>query len=283
MLTGGGLVSPYAGILLLDTITKLNEMHRQTVVVSGSHGGVYAGYCAAQGGVRAVIFNDANVGKDRAGIASLELLDRIGLAAATADSASCRIADSADMWVSGIISHVNAAAASAGCIPGEAVAQCAEAMRHAPVASASLPRLREARSVLRSVGADAAVIGIDSMSLLKEEDAGRIVISGSHGGLIGGHPGALAGVDVFAVVLNDAGGCKDDSGFTRLSWLQDHGIAAATVDFESARIGDARSTYRQGILSRVNARIADHGGRIGMATEELVEILLKARRRHMAG
>ena len=41
------------------------------MVVAASHGGVYAGYCAALGRVRAVILNDAGVGRERAGIGSL--------------------------------------------------------------------------------------------------------------------------------------------------------------------------------------------------------------------
>jgi hypothetical protein len=38
-----------AGIFLVDSITKLDARHRDAVVVSGSHGGIYAGYCAAKG------------------------------------------------------------------------------------------------------------------------------------------------------------------------------------------------------------------------------------------
>ena len=58
------------GVMTVDTITKLDETHRGQVVIAASHGGEYAGYCAAKGHVRAVIFNDAGVGKDRAGLGS---------------------------------------------------------------------------------------------------------------------------------------------------------------------------------------------------------------------
>src|SRR3954449_5154933 len=60
-----------AQILLAPTITKLPEAALGAVIVSGSHGGLYPGYCAANGSVRAAIFHDAGVGKDESGIASL--------------------------------------------------------------------------------------------------------------------------------------------------------------------------------------------------------------------
>ena len=57
------------------------------MVVSGSHGGTSAAEFAARAGVRAVIFNDAGVGKENAGVRGLELLDALGIAAATVASA----------------------------------------------------------------------------------------------------------------------------------------------------------------------------------------------------
>jgi len=46
---------------------------------------------------------------------------------------------------------------------------------------------------------------------------------------------------------------------SRLPALDARGIAAATVSAASARIGDARSTYEDGVLSRVNASAAALG------------------------
>src|SRR5690606_40606565 len=94
----------------LDSITRLTPAHAGHVVIAASHGAVYAGYCAAAGSVRAVILNDAGVGKDRAGIGALDWLDALGIAAATADAQSCRIGDGGDMMSSGVISFVNAQA-----------------------------------------------------------------------------------------------------------------------------------------------------------------------------
>ena len=157
----------------MDTITKMLPAHRGQMAVAGSHGGVYAGWCAAAGGARAVISNDAGVGKDQAGTASLPFLDRIGLAA-TADSQSCRIADAADMLAPGIISAINRTAAALGCAPGQTVLGCAGRMRSASLPAGPVPRLRETRFVIgpdggpdgapdgAPEGGGRAVIGIDS-------------------------------------------------------------------------------------------------------------------------
>jgi hypothetical protein len=49
--------------------------------------------------------------------------------------------------------------------------------------------------------------------------------------------------------LNDAGGGIDEAGFSRLPALNVRGIAGTTAAAVSARIGDARSTLFDGIIS----------------------------------
>jgi hypothetical protein len=63
---------------------------------------------------------------------------------------------------------------------------------------------------------------------------------------------------------------------TRLPALDMRGIAAATVAASSARIGDARSTYEHGILSRVNARAAALGLAPGTSAREFVTAVRRA-------
>src|SRR5713226_3594209 len=61
-----------AQILVVDSITKLDESYRGQVLVAASHGGLYPAYLAAKAGFRGVILHDAGLGLDRAGIASLD-------------------------------------------------------------------------------------------------------------------------------------------------------------------------------------------------------------------
>lgn len=70
-------------IILAHSVTKLGADAGGAVVVSGSHGGVYPGYLAAKAAVRAVILNNAGIGKDEPGIGALHYLDALGIAAAT--------------------------------------------------------------------------------------------------------------------------------------------------------------------------------------------------------
>src|SRR5207302_1281456 len=76
-----------------------------------------------------------------------------------------------------------------------------------------------------------------------------IVLTGSHGGLLGGRPETALKYEVRAAFYNDAGIGIDEAGVSRLPALDDRGIAAATVSAATARIGEARSTYEDGILS----------------------------------
>ncbi|TDR93423.1 hypothetical protein [Enterovirga rhinocerotis] len=264
------------GILLVDTITKLYEKHRGAVVVSGSHGAIYAGYCAAKGHVRAVIQNDAGIGKDRAGIASLAFLDELRIAAAVTDSATCRIAQAADMWAGGIISHVNETAAALGCKPGDTVRACAEKMLKAAPSDAPVPSIGEARFVVSDNPGEPSVIGIDSASLFKPEDAGNIVVTASHGGLVGGLPDNTT-PDVWAATYNDAGGAKDGTGHARLPDFDRRGLAAATVSNMSARIGDARSHLADGIISHVNETAKRRGGAPGQTLKAFIAAMIAAK------
>jgi hypothetical protein len=45
----------------------------------------------------------------------------------------------------------------------------------------------------------------------------------------------------------------DNSGIEGLGVLEQYGIAAATVSTDSARIGDALSTFNDGVISAANA------------------------------
>jgi hypothetical protein len=99
-------------------------------------------------------------------------------------------------------------------------------------------------------------------------------VTGSHGALLGRRPDTALEVDVFAAFFNDAGGGKDDAGFTRLPALAERGIAAATVSSNTARIGDGRSTYDTGVLSCVNAVAQRLDLREGLSVREAVARLV---------
>jgi hypothetical protein len=55
-----------------------------------------------------------------------------------------------------------------------------------------------------------------------------------------------------AVFFNDAGVGKENAGIVALDMLQANGIAAGAVAHTSAKIGDSRDTWDNGVISRVN-------------------------------
>lgn len=271
-----------ADVLVADTTTKLGPEHRGRVVVAASHAGRYAAYLAARAGVRAVILNDAGVGKDGAGIAGLAYLDRIGLAAAAVSHATARIGDGRDMAARGRISHVNETARSLGCAPGQDAMACARVMTGAEPAAKEPPQYGESRVLLRADPGAPEVWALDSISLIRPDDAGRILIAGSHGALVGGSADRFVAPGLLGLVMNDAGVGIDNAGIGRLPALDALGTPGATVGAASARIGDGRSCYEDGVISHVNQTAAGLGLKPGMTARELVERLLAHYRRQRA-
>lgn len=111
--------------------------------------------------------------------------------------------------------------------------------------------------------AGAPVLLVDSITEAVGCAAGRIAVSGSHGGLSAGRFALQAGVRL--AVFNDAGIGKDGAGIAALALLQSQGVAAVAVSHASARIGEARSTWDDGVISACNAAAAAFGARPGDA------------------
>ena len=257
-------------LVILDSVTHLTAAHRGCVTYSASHGGVYAAYYAATKGVGAVILNDAGVGRDEAGIACLAYFDAIEAAACTVAHTSARIGDGADMMANGVLSGVNKAAAAFGCRVGQRCAEAAQLLTAARPSQKPYETHAESRFLLRD--GPVKVWGLDSVSLVRPEDAGQIVIAGSHGATLGGKPETALKYPARAAVFHDAGVGKDANGITRLAALDPRGIAAATVAAASARIGDARSMWETGRLSVVNATATAWGITVGMSVPEFAAI-----------
>lgn len=260
-------------ILVLDSATKFGPDSPGKIAITASHGAIYAGYLAACAGLRGIILHDAGIGRDGAGISSLAYLDAFSVAAATVDHHSAIIGDGASMAATGRISHVNETARAAGCTKGQTSMACARAMLSAPGLTGTPPPLDEARFYIRDTANTPRIIGCDSVSLVGPDDAGDIVITASHGALLKEAPSWGKRPDVLAAVFNDAG-----SDFpTRLPDLDERDIAGATVTAESARIGDARSTYEDGVISHVNETARKCGAAPGISCREFVEMMLASK------
>jgi hypothetical protein len=114
-------------ITVTDSITFLNESNAGDIVVCGSHGGVSAGHYAQKHRLKAVFFNDAGIGKNNAGIKSLDSLSVAGILACTVDCMSAEIFNGRDVFENGIISVCNELAKSRNIIVNMTVK---EAIKH---------------------------------------------------------------------------------------------------------------------------------------------------------
>ncbi len=257
------------GLFVLNSATAATDAHRGGIVVCGSYAGRYPAYLLARAGLRAMVLSDAGFGLDRAGVAGLEDLDAMGIPGCAIAHASARIGDGEDMLLRGKLSAVNATAAALGCEVGQDCAMAIKRLEKSRPTSVRPDPFPETRHALPSQGLD--IWALDSIALVRRTDAGAIVVSGSHGGLIGPVRSAVR-VDVHAAVFHDAGVGCDKAGLSRLPALDSLGIGGAVVDGQSARIGDARSVWGTGRLSGCNGIARAWGAQVGMTTQEFVAL-----------
>ena len=242
-------------VVAVPSVTKLPPEAVGAVVVGGSHGAIYAAYLSAKAGVRAAIHNDAGIGLDEAGVSGLPWAHAHGMAMAAVLSDSARIGDGEDMLRRGVISRANPLAVACGVVPGQSVAEAAELLKAAPWRRAKPAPLSEGRFMAGQI------LCVDSISLADARDHGRVVASGSHGGVPAGETALAFGPRL--ALFNDAGFGMEHAGVAGLAILDGAGIAGATVSTMSARIGDGRSTLVDGFISEVNEAAYRLGGRVG--------------------
>lgn len=250
-------------ILLLDSITDARADARGRIAICGSHGGTIAAAMASQADLRAVILNDAGIGLNEAGLRGVMALDSVGMAAATVDCHSACIGSAGDMLENGRLSAVNRTAKALGLYVGQRVDAAKALLHNAPSPSGALATPSEARFEVELSNSATPVICADSASLITPEDESRVIVTGSHGGLIGNDPSRACRAQASFVAFNDAGGGKHLTGHGRLATLDDKGVAAAVLDAMSCEIGDARSSLEHGRISALNSLAAANGLRIG--------------------
>ncbi len=266
--------------VVLDSVTDLSERHRGSHVLVGSHGGLATGAMAARAGVSSIVFSDAGVGLDRAGIAALQFLADREIPAASVSHTTARIGDANDMLSRGHISWANALACDLGVSPDQTAAGalvCLERFSRTAEAMAA-PNIAFARSEIVHKGT--MIVLCDSASQIRLEDKGLIVVTGSHGGLPGLEPARASKADVAMVFYNDAGIGVDSAGTSRLPALDDRKIPSACVDCMSARIGEAHSTFDTGVLTAVNRIAGTVGLERGQSVQKAIEKFVSSKRKN---
>jgi hypothetical protein len=260
---------------VFDSITHVGPEMRGEAVLAASHAGIFVAHVALDLGLSAVVLCDAGIGRERAGVAGLAVLGSHQLPAAAIDANSARIGDGNDCHDNGTISVVNTTAEACGVVPGMPAAEALRRLaRHVP---SSILRTGRAPAETRrtyDVGGRWRLVLIDSASLIEADDFDAVVVTGSHGGLLGGKPATALKHPARAAIFNDAGCGRDLAGASRLAALDGRGIPAATVSAWSARIGDARSTLADGYLTHINTHARSAGAEIGQPCRDFVAALI---------
>lgn len=251
------------------------ENRGRDVVVNASYCGVLPARFVGQHAPRGAIGVDCGIGPEGAGIAGLWYLEALGIPAATAAIDTVMLGDGVDMHATAAISFVNAPAASCGVRAGMPVAEAARLLLEVdPVSQAAADVTR--REVVHT-GAAGEVVCTDSIAFGLDEDRGRNVLCTA------GHTGRsavpyLRRVAPKGFICSDGGGGKDRSGTAGLAIVEADGLAGASVDARTARMGDGMSTWADGTISARNALAAALGVEVGQPAREAAVLLLEGRR-----
>jgi hypothetical protein len=113
-----------------------------------------------------------------------------------------------------------------------------------------------------------SLVLLDSVTEVQPTHAGKIIITGSHGGASAGRFALAVPARLYA--FNDAGVGKGEAGIAALAMLDAAGQPAVAVAHTSARIGEAHDTWGSGVISRVNAAAFARGYRAGQPLRDAV-------------
>lgn len=268
--------SPAGRTLVFDSATHV-EAYVAThpcqgdVIVNASYSGVLCARMVMSARPRAAIGLDCAIGKDGAGIAGLWYYEALGVPAAATDTLTAEMGNGADLYDNGIVSRVNDAAQRLGIAPGMRVRDVAEAFKTGALKPARFDPAR--RLVIETNPQGRSIVCTDSIAFALPEDRERNVLCTA------GHTGRSV-VDYFrqfrpwAFICSDGGIGKNQSGISALQDVETDGIAGASVDALTARMGDGQSTYFDGVISAANRVAQAKGVRVGQTAREAAALLL---------
>lgn len=264
-------------VMVADSLSYFeHEPWLNDVCVGASFAGAPTGAMPLRPGVKAWIAHAGGPGKNNAGISGLDLAQRFNIPAAAIGTMTARVSDGMSL-LTGTISHLNEAAAALGVRVGQTGDQAARLMLKAPPGHpCDLTGIIDEAVYKMDSNGNGNVYAIWSFTRVQGLHPNDVYCVASHGGKVMAQY-ALR-VRPKGLIANDAGKCLDNSGMAGLALVNElFGIPAATVSGESARIGDALSTYHEGIISGVNEAAIRTGVTIGMPAGQAARLMLDAR------
>ena len=264
------LADPRGRIIIADSLSYYDDrVGVDDVVLGGSYAGASTISTVLPTGAKAIIAHDAGIGKAQAGISGLALCDKLGIPMAAVAGRTASLSNGNSL-LGGIISSVNEAAQRLGVRAGQSTRQAAELLLQA----------KPGRPITETVGID---LDLHEMAALP---TGRILARVWLLNLpttypddvfaLGTHSARVAAEHAFrwnvkGWIANDAGMAKNGSGIAALAICGERGMPAASVAAASASIGDALSTYHEGIISAANEPARRKGVATGMTAREALQ------------
>lgn len=263
-------------IATMDSARYVDERNTGTdVVVTASYIGVLPARLMAPHRPRAVIGHDGGIGKDAAGIQGLYYLEALGIPAAAVEGDSAELGNGTDHYEAGVISRVNILAENCGVQPGQSVAEAALLLLENDPGDVE-PGTKIRREVVETSATGREVVVTDSIIFARAEDRGRnVLVTAGHTGTSGAS--FLLEFRPWGFICSDGGGGKNGSGTAGLAIVEKEGLAGASVSAKSAAIGDAYSTYHDGVIVACNAPAQRCGVKVGMPAKEAAHLLLQER------
>jgi hypothetical protein len=261
-------------VMVADSLSYFeHEPWLNDVVVGASFAGAPTAAMCMRPGVKGWIAHEGGPGKDEAGISGLPLAQRFGMPAAAIATMSASVSEGLTL-LKGTVSRCNAVAAALGVRPGQTGDEAARLMLKAPRGKpCAIGDVVDESIHDMLVTPQGRVYAVWSFSRVKGEHPHDVYCVASHGGKVMAQY-ALR-VKPKGLIANDAGGGLNEAGSSGIHLVQElFGMAGATVSADSARIGDALSTYNDGVISAVNATAQKRGVRVGMPAAEAARRML---------
>ena len=261
-------------VMVADSLSYFeHEPWLNDVVVGASFAGAPTAAMCMRPGVKGWIAHEGGPGRDQAGVSGLPLAERFGIPAAAIATMSAGVSEGPTL-LTGTVSRCNAVAAALGVRSGQTGDEAARLMLKAPLGKpCALGDVVDESIHEMLVTPRGKVYAVWSFSRVEGEHPDDVYCVASHGGKVMAQY-ALR-VKPKGLIANDAGGCLDGAGSSGIHLVEElFGMAAATVSADSARIGDALSTYNDGVISAVNATAQKRGVRVGMPAAEAARRML---------
>ncbi len=261
-------------VVIMDSARYVDSRNTgRDVVVTASYIGVLPARLMAPHKPRAVIGHDGGIGKDAAGIQGLYYLEALGIPAAAVKGDSAELGNGANHYEEGVISRVNILAEICGVRQGQTVAEAARLLLENDPGDVQ-PGTKIRRDIVETSPTGRHVVVTDSIIFARPEDKGRnVLVTAGHTGTSGAS--FLLEFRPWGFICSDGGGGKNQSGTAGLAIVEKANLPGASVSADSAAIGDAHSTYHEGIIVACNKPAEKRGLRVGMTAKEAAHFLLQ--------